>query len=69
MEFTNLKDYAEDIRIDYLAKYGCLDWHWYDEGLVWAIQDYLSMKGEFSKEDVIYLKELDFVVEDFIWED
>ena len=69
LELTNLQDYVEDARIDHLAHYGYLDWKWYDEGLVWAIQDYLSMKGDFTEKDVAYLKELGFVPEDFIEED
>lgn len=69
MRLTNLKDYVEDSKVYYLTHYGRLDWQWYDEGLVWAIDEYLSMKGEFSEEDVTYLKTLGFEPEDFIEED
>ena len=36
-----------------LQKYGVLDWHWYDEGLMWAIQDYESCIGfaDFTEDD------------------
>lgn len=69
MTLTNLKNYVEQKKQWYLDKYGKLDWQWYDEGLVWAIEDYLSMKVEFTGEDVTYLKTLGFVPEDFIEED
>lgn len=69
MTLTNLKNYVEQKKQWYLDKYGKLDWQWYDEGLVWAIEDYLSMKVEFTEEDVTYLKTLGFVPEDFIEED
>ncbi len=69
MKLTNLQNYVEQQKQWYLDKYAKLDWAWYDEGLVWAIQDYLSMKCDFSEEDVVYLKELGFVPEDFIEED
>lgn len=68
MKLTNLKNYVEEEKQWYLEKYGKLDWAW-DEGIVWAIQDYLSMKGEFGEEDLVYLKELGFVPEDFIEEE
>lgn len=68
MKLTNLKDYVEKEKQWYIDKYGKLDWHWH-EGIVWLIQDYLSMMGEFSEEDLICLKELDFVPEDFIEKD
>ena len=69
MKLTNLQDYVEKQKQWYLDKYGKLDWQWYDEGLVWAIEDFLSMRGEFTEEDVVYLKELGFGPEDFIKED
>ena len=53
----------------YLNKYGKLDWRWYDEGIVYAIQDYYSCKGEFTEDDVKFLKENGFIPEDFIEED
>lgn len=69
MKLTNLQNYVEQQKQWYLDKYAKLDWGWYDEGLVWAIQDYLSMKGDFTEDDVAYLKELGFVPKDFIEED
>lgn len=53
----------------YLNKYGKLDWRWYDEGIVYAIQDYYGCKGEFTEDDVEFLKENGFIPEDFIEED
>ena len=63
---TNLKDYIKQKSDWYLNKYGKLDWHWFDEGVIWAIQDYLSMKGEFSQEDIEVIKARGFSSEDFI---
>ncbi len=68
MGLTNLKNYVEKQKQWYLEKYGKLDWQWHDEGIVWAIEDYLSMKGGFTKDDIEFLKENDFVPEDFIEE-
>lgn len=61
----SLREQIQERQVEYFAKFGCLDWHWYDEGLVWAIQDYLSCKGEFLEEDRAVLKEYDFIPEDF----
>ena len=52
MKLTTLEAYVQEKKQWYLDEYGELDWQWYDEGLVWAIQDYISMRGEFSEEDV-----------------
>lgn len=40
-----------------------------DENIIWAIQEYLSCKGEFSEIDIQYLKVLGYVPEDFQDED
>ena len=40
-----------------------------DENIIWAIQEYLSCKGEFSEIDTQYLKALGYVPEDFQDED
>lgn len=64
--YTSLKNCVEKSKATYLKRYNALNWMWYDEGLVWAIQDYLGCKGEFTKSDVKYLKECGFTPEDFI---
>lgn len=69
MELTILEAYVQKKKQWYLDKYGKLDWHWYDEGIVYAIQDYVSMKGEFTEEDVEFLHRTEFEPEDFIEED
>ena len=76
MGLTNLKNYVEQKRKEYeewqeegRAKGLPRSMPFEEENLVWAIGDYLSMKGEFTEEDVEYLKELGFVPEDFIEED
>ena len=69
MELTTLEAYVQQKKQWYLDKYGKLDWQWYDEGLVWAIQDYVSMRGEFSVEDVEFLHRTEFEPEDFIDEE
>lgn len=66
-DYSSLRNYVEGSRQWYLDKYGKLDWQWYDEGLIWAIQEYHS-SCDFTEEDVVYLRELDFVPEDFIEE-
>ena len=40
-----------------------------EENLIWAIEEYLSCKGEFSEIDTQYLKVLGYVPEDFQDED
>lgn len=69
MKLTSLRDYVESKKQWYLDEYGKLDWKWYDEGLVWAIQDYQSMVVDFTEDDVKFLHENEFVVEDFIEEE
>ena len=65
MKLTNLRDYVEQHKQWYLEKYGELNWKWYDEGLYYSIADYYCMRGEFSAEDVVFLHENEFTVEDF----
>jgi hypothetical protein len=40
-----------------------------EENLIWAIEEYLSHKGEFSEVDTQYLKALGYLPEDFQDED
>lgn len=69
MKLTNLKNYVEERKQLYLEKYGKLDWHWFDEGLAWAIGDYLS-SCELTRADEMFLRDnglisvLDFIEED-----
>ena len=63
MKIINLKKHVENNKKDYEGK---PDWMWEDEGIVYAIQDYLAMKGEFSEEDNLFLKSVGFSKEDFI---
>lgn len=69
MELTTLEAYVQQKKQYYLDKYGKLDWQWYDEGLIWAIQDYVSMKGEFTAADLEFLKRTEFEPEYFLKED
>ena len=69
MKLTNLRNYVADMQQWHLNKYGKLDWLWYDEGLIYAIQDYYDMKGEFTEDDVKFLHENELTVEDFIEEE
>ena len=66
MRITTLEAYVNEHKQFYLDTYGKLDWHWYDEGLVYAIQDYVSMRGEFTEADVEFLYRTEFEPEDFI---
>jgi hypothetical protein len=66
MKLTTLEAYVNEHKQFYLDTYGKLDWHWYDEGLVYAIQDYVSMKCEFTEEDVEFLHRTEFEPEDFL---
>ena len=60
MKLTTLEAYVNEHKQWYLDNFGKLDWKWYDEGLVYAIQDYVSMRGEFSEEDVEFLRRTEF---------
>lgn len=63
---VNLEMYVNEQKKWYLEKYGELNWRWYDEGLYYAIADYVSMRGEFTKEDVEFLRRTEFEPEDFL---
>lgn len=49
----NLREFIEEEHKDYV---GLPDWRW-DEGIVWAVQDYYGSMGEFSKEDWDYINQ------------
>lgn len=55
--YTRKLSLREEIRREkawYLNHYGALDWHWYDEGLPYTIQDYHSHVGsvvDFTADD------------------
>lgn len=63
---VNLEMYVNEQKKWYLEKYGELNWKWYDEGLYYAIADYVSMRGEFTQEDVEFLRRTEFEPEDFL---
>lgn len=50
----SLKEYVNERRKDYI---GLPAYRW-DEGLIWAIQGYYGSMGEFTKEDIDYIKEM-----------
>ena len=55
-----LRNKIEESKAWYLQKYGTLDWQWYDEGLIWAVQDYHSCKGsvlDFTEDDWLAAEE------------
>jgi hypothetical protein len=66
MKLTTLEAYVNEHKQFYLDLYGKLDWRWFDEGLVYAIQDYVSMTGEFTESDVEFLHRTEFEPEDFL---
>ncbi len=66
MKLTTLEAYVNEQKQWYLEEFGELDWQWYDEGLYYAIADYVSMRGEFSDADVEFLHRTEFEPEDFI---
>ena len=66
MKATTLEAYVNEHKQFYLDLYGKLDWRWYDEGLVYAIQDYVGMMGEFTTADVEFLHRTEFEPEDFL---
>lgn len=61
MNYTTLQAFVSERKKDYEGK---PDWMWEDEGVVYAIEDYLS-SYEATPEDVAYMKTLGFVPEDF----
>lgn len=55
-----LRNVIEERKSWYLQKWGKLDWQWYDEGLIWAVQDYHSCTGnvsEFTEDDWLAAEE------------
>ena len=55
-----LRNKIEESKVWYLKRYGKLDWRWYDEGLVWVVQDYHSCKGsilDFTEDDWLTARE------------
>ena len=55
-----LRNKIEESKAWYLQKYGKLSWQWYDEGLIWAVQDYHSCIGstlDFTEEDWLAAEE------------
>ena len=66
MKVTTLEAYVNEHKQFYLDLYGKLDWRWYDDGLVYAIQDYVGMMGEFTTADVEFLHCTEFEPEDFL---
>ena len=68
MKLSILEAYVKAQKQCYIDKYGKLDWHWYDEGLYYAIADYYSMMGEFTEEDIEFIHRTEFEPEDFIEE-
>lgn len=61
-----LKEKIEDTKRWYEGKYGSLDWHYYDEGIDYAIGDYFSQMGEFTEEDRKYA-ESENILMDLEW--
>ena len=51
----NLREFIEEEHKNYV---NLPAWRW-DEGLVWAVQDYYGSMGEFSKEDWDYINQTD----------
>ena len=66
MKITTLEAYVNEHKQFYLDLYGKLDWRWYDEGLVYAIQSYVGMMGEFTEVDVEFLHRTEFEPEYFL---
>ena len=51
----NLREFIECKHKEYI---GLPEYRW-DEGIVWAVQDYYGSMGEFSKEDWDYINQMD----------
>ena len=66
MKLTTLEVYVNEHKQWYLDTYGELNWKWFHEGLYYAIEDYVSMKGEFTEADVEFLHRTEFEPEDFL---
>lgn len=78
MELTTLENYVLQKQIEYYSDYAERGKRPLEpftaEAQVWAIQDYYSMKGEFSEADEKYLEKLGYFVDDFadhyeVWKD
>ena len=69
MKLTTLEAYVQEKKQEYIKENGKLDGYWYDENIIWAIQDYVSMKGEFTKEDLDFLSRTEFEPEYFLEEE
>ncbi len=65
MELT-LEAYANERNQWYIKKYGCLDYHYYTDGLYYIIANYARMNGKFSDADVEFINRTEFQPEDFI---
>lgn len=59
-----LKKHVEKQKQWYFDHYGTLDWHWYDEGLVWAVLDYLSSYDPTNEDREYAKKELELDLND-----
>lgn len=72
MILTNLQEHVKEARQNYeqwqaegRARGYSRSQPFEEENLVWAIEEYISHKGEFSEEDIIFLKSLGFAPEQF----
>lgn len=66
-EKLSLRKKIEDEKVDYLSRYGELNWKFTDEGLPWAIQDYHSCIGsvmDFTEDDWQVCKEYGFTLDE-----
>ena len=55
-----LRNKIEEEKALFLQKYGELNWHWYDECLIWAVQEYHSCVGsllDFTEDDWLVAEE------------
>lgn len=63
----NLEQYVEARKQELIVE-GKFNGYW-DESLTWSIQEYYGSKGEFSDDDVEYLRKHHLVPEDFYEEE
>jgi len=66
-DIFTLRNKIERAKAEYQEHYGELDWHWKDEGLLYAIQDYHSSKGsvmDFTEDDWQVCKEYGFTLDE-----
>lgn len=59
-----LEKYVEQQKQWYLDHYGALDWQWYDEGLIWAVLEYLSSWDPTDEDRKYSEKELELDLDD-----